>query len=62
MIEGEIGVAGLAPRANRDVDECPDVPMPVPFVPANESIEEGIAEVSCAFIKVELTARLNRPV
>ena len=62
MIEGNIGVSFLAPWANRDVEEAPDVPVPIPFMPANERIRERIAEISCAFIKGESTARLDRPV
>ena len=61
-IEGEIGVAVLTPGANRDVEECPDVPVPIPLVPANERVRDRIAEVGCTFIKVELTANLQRPI
>ena len=48
MIEGEISVALRTPRANRDVDECPNVPMPISLMPVDERVGDRIAEISCA--------------
>src|SRR5262249_43881201 len=53
MIKGDVGVARLAPRTNRNVEEGPEVPMPVSLMPTDEGIRNWVAEVSCAFIEVE---------